>query len=167
MIQVDKMLKIRTYCEDDDERIIEITKVAWPGATMCKTLEDMFGVRGRKPWWRHKVDPILAFAKAHPNEFLVAEYGGIICGYAMYILDHDRKIGTVSNNAVDPAYGRKGIGSAMNRQVLMNFKKAGMEIAYVATLEHQTAARKMYEKHGFKEVARRIEYVQSVADLKF
>ena len=162
----DRSLVIRPYREGDDERIIEITKLAWPKFSISKMIEDIYGSYSDQPWWRHKVKPILSFAKANPEKCLIAVRDRRVVGYAMYTVDYDTAVGTVSNNAVDPAAGGKGIGTALNREVLGCMKKEGMKTAMVCTLEHQAGGRKMYEKNGFEEFARRVDYARSLKNLE-
>ena len=162
-------LIIRTYKTSDDKRIEEIVKRAWEKITMWKTIEERYGQRGGKPWWRYKLDPVLAFGKSKPQQLIVAEYGGEVAGYAMYVINDETKIGQVQDNAVDPAFAAKGIGSAMHKQVLRALKDAGMEVARVGTGvdENYAAARKLYEKYGFKEAFVQKIYLRSLEELEF
>jgi len=57
---------ILNYCQEDDERVIEITRLAWPEVMIWKVIEDGFGPRGGQPWWQHKVAPLLAAAHGRP-----------------------------------------------------------------------------------------------------
>jgi len=157
-------LTIRMYETGDDKRIEEIVKRAWVKATMWKTIEKQYGQRGGKPWWRHKLDPVLATGKSDPRKLLVAECGGVVVGYAVYSTNDETKIGQVLDNAVDPDFAGKGIGSAMHEQVLSALKDAGMEVARVGTGvgENYAAARRMYEKNGFKEVFVQKIYLRSL-----
>ena len=63
----------------------------------------------------------------------------------------ERKIGIISNNAVDPCCGVKGVGQEMYRAVLEYFRKAGMLLAQVTTGldEAHAPARRAYERAGF------------------
>lgn len=162
-------LRIREYRPNDDSRIEVIVKQAWPKVTVWKKLEDEYGWHGPKPWWRYKLDPVLAHARSHPDQVLVAELDGRVVGYAMFIVDRDTRIGQVLDNAVDPAYGGKGIGSAMHREVLRRMREVGLKLAKVGTGldENQAGARGMYEKHGFKEIYREVIYVRTLDDLEF
>ena len=162
-------LIIRTYRTSDDLRIEEIVKQAWPKATLWKTIEERYGQRGGKPWWRYKLDPVRAFGASNPQQLIIAEYGGEVAGYAMYVINDETKIGQVQDNAVDPAFGGKGIGSAMHKQVLRAMKAAGMEVAKVGTgaYENHAAARKLYERHGFKEAFVQKTYLRSLEELEF
>jgi len=162
-------LLLRNYKASDAARIEEIVKKAWVDATLAKTMEDMYGPRGGKPWWHYKLAPVLALGRTHPERLIVAEYDGKVAGYAMFVLNNETRIGQVQDNAVDPAFAGKGIGSAMHRQVLKALKKAGMEVAKVGTgtSDAFAAARRLYEKHGFKEVFVQKTYLRSLDDLEF
>ena len=72
----------------------------------------------------------------------------------------------LSNNAVDPAYQGRGIGSALHREVLRRIVEAGMEVIMVQTLENLAAARKMYEKHGFREASRSLIYLMGADEAR-
>jgi len=160
----DVEINIRTYRLTDDDRIIEITKRAWPEVTIWKRIEDQYGPRGGRPWWYYKITPLLNFARNNPAQFFVAERERKAVGYAMYALDPQTKIGTVLDNAVDPDCRGFGIGSLLHRRVLRSLQEAGMEIARVETGVHQTAAQRLYEKHGFREVFREIIYLRDLSE---
>ncbi len=161
-------LTIRDCKPEDKEAIIAITKAAWGGVAFSKIVEDRYGVRGGKPWWQHKVKSILKNMESNPDRFFVAEYEGKVVGYALYSSDPDSKIGRVRDNAVSPDFGGKGIGAAMHRAVLRALKESGMELAQVTTglAEGFAPARKMYERQGFKEVQRHVDYVLPLAGLE-
>ncbi len=165
----DDKLIIRNYRSSDDKRVQEIVKLAWSKVTLWKKIEDTYGQRGSKPWWRYKLDPVIAIGKANPNQLIIAEYAGEVVGYATYATDDETKIGQVMDNAVDPAFSGKGIGSAMHKVVLKSMQKAGMEIAKVGTGvdENQAHSRRLYEKHGFKEVYVEKFYLRSLKNLEF
>jgi GNAT superfamily N-acetyltransferase len=81
----------------------------------------------------------------------VAEVEGRIAGFFTFTLDQDRRIGTISNNAVDPAAQGRGLGTAMYERALDLFREARMEYARVRTGldEGHAPARRAYEKAGF------------------
>ena len=56
--------------------------------------------------------------------------------------------------AVDPACQGKGIGSMLLRTLVEHAKEEGLKEIFLDTSSYHWAARKLYEKHGFKEVRR-------------
>lgn len=72
-------------------------------------------------------------------------------GFAAVSLDHDRKLGEIGLNAVDPAHAGRGIGTALYRRALEEMKAAGMQVATVGTGgdPSHAPARRAYEKAGF------------------
>jgi len=157
---------IRTYREEDEEQIVALTQVAWAGATVWQTIEARYGPRGGKPWWEHKLHPILECARTRQECFLVAEWEGQIAGYATFSLDPESRIGTVGNNAVHPDLRGRGIGSALHEAVLRRIVDAGMEMIQVTTTEPLTNAQRMYERHGFQELIRSITYAMRANEAK-
>ena len=58
--------------------------------------------------------------------------------------------------------GGRGIGGALQQKALAGLRKAGMRVARVTTLVTSDAARKMYERAGYIEIARSITYSQEL-----
>ncbi|MGN0870981.1 MAG: GNAT family N-acetyltransferase [Victivallales bacterium] len=98
-----------------------------------------------------KEKQLAAHLKHHPGCFYVAERGGKIVGFITFYCDAERKVGIISNNAVDPFCGEKGVGQEMYRAALEYFRKAGMLLAQVTTGldEAHAPARRAYERAGF------------------
>ncbi len=157
-------MQIRKMKPEDSPRIAAINESAWNDNTLYKLLEDRYGLIGSKDWRRRKVDDMQSFCREHPNNVIVAVEDGSVVGYAAFTIDNEDKVGHVSNNAVDPHYQGRGIGSAMNRWVLDHFGGEGVKIARVSTLLHDQAARRVYEKNGFEELARTIHYSMQLAN---
>lgn len=155
-------MNIRRARQEDIRYITGLTQRAWEGFTKAELTEKRHGIRGGKSWYEHKSREIRDFCDNHLNWVLVAEENGRVVGYATYALDNEKKTGIVGNNAVDPACRGKGIGSALHNTVLERFREAGMEIAEVVTMEIDAPARRVYEKHGFKELFRSIHYTQKL-----
>jgi len=151
-------MDIRNMKADDMGRIIEITNVAWNEFTLYKLLEDRHGIIGNKGWQQRKETDIRAFCKNNPSNVIVAIEEGKVVGYACFTINREDSVGQVSDNAVDPAFQGQGIGGAMNKWILGYFRKQGLRIAKVSTFEHDKPARHVYEKQGFKEIARSIHY---------
>jgi ribosomal protein S18 acetylase RimI-like enzyme len=84
-------------------------------------------------------------------EVYVAEAAGDVVGFVSVQLDHETKVGELGLNAVDPAHGGQGIGTAMYDFALARMKDAGMKVATVSTGgdPSHAPARRAYQKAGF------------------
>ena len=161
-------MEIRKAIPEDIARILEITKVAWGTYSMARLMEDRYGIIGGKRCWEYKVMDLKRQCEEALDRIFVAVEDGAnkkrprVVGYATFGVDEARKIGHVLNNAVDPEYQRRGIGTALNRRVLDEFKGRGMCFAAVTTMKHDLPARRVYEKHGFQEIARSVHYTMAL-----
>ena len=151
-------MQIRQMKHDDMPRIVAITESAWNENTLHKLLEDRYGVIGEKGWRQRKADEVQVFFGRIPDNVIVAVEDDKVVGYAAFTIDAEDAVGHVPDNAVDPEYQGRGIGSAMNKWILYHFRDEGVRIARVGTLLHDKAARRVYEKNGFEELARTIHY---------
>lgn len=81
----------------------------------------------------------------------VAEVAGEVVGFVSVQLDHETKVGELGLNAVDPAHGGQGIGTAMYTFALACMQEAGMKVATVSTGgdPSHAPARRAYQKAGF------------------
>jgi len=152
-------MEIRKMKIEDINRILEITRIAWSEATIYKLIEDRYGVIGNKRWYERKIEEIETFCRNYPSNVIVAIEEGKVVGYATYSINYNDKTGIVGNNAVDPAYQGRGIGTAMNKWIVDFFRNEKLKIATVSTLINDIPAQKVYEKNGFKEITRSIHYV--------
>jgi len=143
---------------EDIDRIVEITRIAWGEVTMHKLVEDRHGVVGNKRWDERKMEEVESGCRNNPSNVIVAVEENKVVGYATFGIDYNDKIGNIGNNAVDPAYRGRGIGTAMNKWIVDLFRKEGLKIAKVSTLVNDISAQKVYEKNGFKEISRSIHY---------
>lgn len=98
-----------------------------------------------------KGEQIRTHAERSPGNLLVCEEAGRIVGFITFHLDREKGIGTIGNNAVDPACGLKGIGQQMYAAVFARFRQEGMRYAKVTTGldEAHARARRAYERAGF------------------
>ncbi len=84
-------------------------------------------------------------------EVCIAEAAGEVVGFVSVRLDHERSVGEVGLNAVDPKYAGRGIGTAMYDMALERMRTSGMKVATVATGGDPShdAARRAYRKADF------------------
>jgi len=155
-------MEIRKAIPEDIDRILEITKVAWGTYSMARLMEDRYGIIGGKRCWEYKVMDLKRQCEEALDRIFVAVEDGKVVGYATFGVDETRKIGHVLNNAVDPEFQRRGIGSALHRRVLDELGERGMSFAVVTTMEHDLPARRIYEKHGFQEIAKSVHYTMAL-----
>ena len=149
-------MKIRKYKSSDIERIVRITETAWGDNTLYKLIEDRHGVIDKVKWQDKKVKDIVKFCKENPDNIIIADIDGMVAGYATFSIANS--VGYVKNNAVGPEYQGQGIGTAMNQWIIDYFRNNGVALALVSTMEHDKAARHVYEKNGFREITKIVEY---------
>jgi len=157
--KVFSQILIRKAKPEDMESIVQITAEAFEGYTVSYLLEKKYGVKfGGKPWREWKGAELKAFCENSLDRVYVAELNGVVVGYMTYNLDRAKRIGSVGNNAVSPAYQRRGIATNLLKAVLETFKEEGMGYAQVGTMEIDIPARRLYEKAGFEELSKSVYY---------
>lgn len=87
----------------------------------------------------------------HPELCLVTELEGRIVGFATWWFEPAKGFAEIGNNAVDPDFQGRDIGTLQCRRVLEIFREKGVRFARVATGldERHTGARRQYERAGF------------------
>lgn len=153
---------IRKYRAPDREILKEITMICFPKVSIDKNIEERFGKIGGKDWAWRKKRQIEADIEACHEGIFVAEIDGNVVGYITSRLDVEDKIGWIPNLAVLPAYQGQGLGKQLMQAALDNFRKEGMKLAKIETLEQNEVGARFYPKAGFVEVARQIHYVMSL-----
>ena len=123
------------------------------------TLEDVESVYAlskecfSEPWSLESIKQEVNNAVA---SYFVAEQENVIVGYVglWHVLDE----GEVINIAVSTQVRRQGIGEALMQQLFEEAKKYLLTIIHLEVRKSNTAARRLYEKYGFKEIAVRKGY---------
>ncbi|HEX2269569.1 MAG TPA: ribosomal protein S18-alanine N-acetyltransferase [Pyrinomonadaceae bacterium] len=64
----------------------------------------------------------------------------------------------INNVAVRDQYRRRGIGNALLRRILESAKQLKVKVAFLEVRSGNHAAQALYEKNGFKAIARRPNY---------
>lgn len=90
--------------------------------------------------------------KSDKEELFVAELNGSLAGCIMLCQTDDPAVGQLRLFAVEKAYRRYGIGSALIRTVMDKVKAAGYQKVILWTASPLAAAIRHYEKLGFKAV---------------
>ena len=107
-------VNIRVLDENDLDAVVRIDK---------KVLG-----RERRAFWKRKV----AYAGIFPRPALVAEVGGKVVGFILgYVsgweLGIPDTVGWIDTLGVDPAFQRRGIGTALFKALIESFKRSGKE----------------------------------------
>jgi GNAT superfamily N-acetyltransferase len=107
-------VNIRALNENDLDAVVEIDK-------------KILG-KSRKSFWKRKI----TYADIYPRPALVAEFQGKVIGFIMgYVSGWEfgvpDSIGWIDTLGVDPEYQRQGIGTALFKALIQNFKHSGKE----------------------------------------
>ena len=159
---------IRDYRNSDLPELMDIANRAWqPIYDMFSDAygEELFSIvtRDRSTG---KGEQIRNHCASHPEWVYVCEAEGTIVGFVTFLLDRDRGIGTIGNNARDPLSTVKGIGQEMYGAVLTRFRQEGMKYAKVTTGmdDAHGPARRAYERAGFDISHQDITYYQAIGN---
>jgi len=159
-------LTIREAKPEEVDAIVALSVAAFAGETVNHFLQQRFGPRSAalrgKTWDELHAETIRKHVGEHLEYALVAEVGGQLAGYMTYRLSAETSTGTVSYNAVHPDYQRRGVATALITRVLDIFRQEGLHYARVSTLETDTRARGLYEKAGFTELVKFVDYIQEL-----
>lgn len=156
-------LAIRHLESDDTDRIEEIAVEAWESAyeQYLENLgEELFDARFEGDWRAYKASQVREQCQRKPEQVLVATVEESVVGFVTFTVDEETAIGTIGNNAVDPAFQGRGIATKLYETVLEEFRERGLQFAQVSTgLEEAYApARRAYEKVGFDITRETVTY---------
>ena len=100
----------------------------------------------------------------HGCHAYVVTMGDEIVAFVTFVVDAAKGLSEIGNNAVDPDYQGRGIGTDQYGRVLEVFREQGMCFARVSTgLDPAHApARAAYEKAGFTQFVPQVDYYQEL-----
>ena len=151
--------RIRPYQPVDLPRLQEITAETFGPVSIDRNMEQKLGAFGQGDWRARKVGAIADDCQAQPDGVFVAEdAAGRVVGYVTTRLNPLSGVGWIPNLAVDPAHQGRGLGRALLEYALEFFRRSGMQVAKIETLEQNPVGQKLYPSLGFAEVARQIHY---------
>ncbi|UCD17723.1 MAG: ribosomal protein S18-alanine N-acetyltransferase [Candidatus Zixiibacteriota bacterium] len=105
------------------------------------------------PWPRIAFEGDLGY---EDRGFIVAEYNGIICGYAGYITIAGEA--HLTNIAVALEYRGKSIAKTLLNRILEIARKADCDYIFLDVRPSNEAAISLYKKYNFRELYRRPDY---------
>lgn len=150
---------IRKYRPSDRETLKDITINCFDGASSIDhNIERLFGLINKKNWACRKKRQIDDDINANSDDIFVAEVNDTPIGYVIMRLNHENKIGLISNIAVLSEHRGSGIGRTLIEEALGHFRDKGMKLARIETLDTNQVGQHLYPAYGFKEVARQIHY---------
>jgi GNAT superfamily N-acetyltransferase len=102
-------------------------------------------------WRESKMQDIRGLCETHPDQFFVIEAKDEIQGFATCLIDLEKSLGIIGNNAVHPSAQGKGFGKLLHSYLLEEFHRRKLRYAQVLTGLDPThdAARHSYLKTGF------------------
>ena len=80
----------------------------------------------------------------------------MVAGYA--IAHHAADEGEILNLGVAPAHQRRGVGRVLVEHLLTLLAERGVDAVFLEVRESNAAARRLYQRLGFREVGRRPGY---------
>lgn len=149
----------RAFRPADLERLKEITAVTFGPVSIDGNMQKRLGAFGRGDWRTRKSAAIAEDCAMQPDGVFVAEESsGRVVGYITTRLNRISGVGWIPNLAVDPEHQGKGLGRGLIEYALEFFRREGMEVAKIETLEQNPVGQKLYPSCGFVEVGRQIHY---------
>ncbi len=152
-------MNIRSFQESDAERLRELTVEGFEGVSIDHNLEQLFGEINGHDWRWRKTRQIDDDMRTNPAGLLVAEEDGRVVGYISTLVSREDGIGRIANFAVDASCRGRGIGRRLAEAAIAYFRRLGLSMAKIETLEQNAIGSKFYPSLGFREVARQIHYV--------
>jgi ribosomal protein S18 acetylase RimI-like enzyme len=152
---------IRLFRPDDLPRLQEITAETFGPVSIDKNMERLLGPFGQGGWQGRKVSAVADDCRLQPDGVFVAEdpaAGGRVVGYVTTRLNASSLVGSIPNLAVDPAHQGRGLGRLLLQTAIDFFRRSGMQVAKIETLEQNPIGQNLYPSLGFQEIARQIHY---------
>ena len=139
-------LSIRRAVETDDAALLALDLSAWTAESGFPSMT----TGDRKKFFSER---------SGPDAYLIAEYEGELVGYVRlqdkYPFVEGAGVLAVNGLAVSPSARRLGIGSALLDAVAAEGKRRGARKITLCVFATNTAAQRLYERHGYIVESRR------------
>lgn len=148
-------LDIGAYCSADEAAIVDLSVHAWaPVFDQLRGTVPAFVYAAFYPqgWQERQTSDIRAFLLSEPDSVFTCKASGVVVGWVGIRLHPTDSMGEIYILAVDPAWQRKGVGSALMDHAVNQMRRAGMKIAMVETGDDpgHAPSRATYEQAGFE-----------------
>ncbi len=133
---------------------MRLREVAWTDIEPLAELEaELFpqAAWSAATWWAE-------LARRPHREYLLAEEDDRIAGYAG--LSHASSVSDVMTLAVVPARRGRGVGSLLLTELLRRADQRGADAVVLEVRADNTAALRLYARHGFERISVRPRYYQ-------
>jgi len=145
---------IRPARAEDIPAVCELAELAWQPvyAEFRRRLGDRLDSRLRPQVKGLKEAQVRQAFEQRPDSMIVTEIGGRIAAFAtFYVVEPEKRIGEIGNNAVHPDFQGRGIARKQYERIFEELRRLGMEYVRVTTgLDDAHApARRAYEAVGF------------------
>jgi len=147
------MIDVRTMRPEEVDAVCRVDREAFRDGRFG----ELNGLREMTPaefeQWQ-SVKDFREYIGAHPERVIVAVEGADMGGFAIWHYNEETKTGRVYSCALMPAFRGKGLAGTLLKRLLDAVRDRGAERVTVSTT-HEPKACAMYEKAGFRLVARR------------
>ena len=106
---------------------------------------------------------IRSFIAAPHGRLLVAKFGGTLAGYGVLVLRANSRVARLYSIAVDPRFGRRGVGRALMHGVEALAAKRGCVVLRLEVRQDNAAAIALYENHGYQAFGEYHDYYEDGA----
>jgi ribosomal protein S18 acetylase RimI-like enzyme len=154
-------MTIRPYRDSDLDTLKAITAEAFNGVSIDQNMERQFGPIAGHDWRWRKGRQIEDDVVAPGASVWVAEdERGQIIGYITTRIDREAGVGFIPNMSVRSGLRGQGIGRKLIEHALDAFRRAGLTVARIETLDQNPIGQHLYPDCGFVEVARQIHFAR-------
>jgi ribosomal protein S18 acetylase RimI-like enzyme len=157
---------IRSFREADRPVVRELTVAAFEGVSIDHNIDRRFGAIAGRDWRWRKARDVDRDIDLFGAELAVAEDDQTtsVVGYVTMHCDPESQIGWIHNLVVGADARGEGLGRRLIEHALDHFRKAGMTVAKIETLEQNAVGRHLYPSVGFIEIARQIHYAMPLGE---
>jgi len=128
--------------------------------TWQKQLDENIGPLNGRNWrqrWTARLRNIF-----RTQEVLIGELSGELAAMASGTVDHEAALGFIDVLAVGRRFQGRGLGREMLEAMMQHFKTLGCRYVHLDCLTNNAAGNALYEREGFREVARHIRWFREI-----
>ena len=145
--------------------MLQITTATFEHVSIDGSIEKRLGRTPQSDWRKRKLAAIELDCQLAPDGvFLAEEHAGTAIGFITTRSDKETGVGWIPNLAVDLSHQNRGVARLLLQHALNFFRKQGLSLARIETLEHNAIGQHLYPSLGFVEVARQIHYAIKLSD---